>query len=130
LSGRCRKDLGESDVKCFKITESILKSFITDHLDAADKPYGFALLGQLAPRVPLRAAERGRSTGRRMVTISITEEAYEAIKATGGAGDDVRAPRSTGAPSCAFWLDRATIDRLTALKIILLGPIQRRARQC
>jgi hypothetical protein len=24
--------------------------------------------------------------------------------------------------SCAFWLDRATIDRLTALKIILLGP--------
>jgi hypothetical protein len=31
-------------------------------------------------------------------------------------------PRSTGAPSCAFWLDRATIDRLTALKIILLGP--------
>jgi hypothetical protein len=30
----------------------------------------------------MRAAERGRSTGRRMVTISITEEAYEAIKAT------------------------------------------------
>jgi hypothetical protein len=82
LSGRCRKDLGESDVKCSKITESILKSFITDHPDAADKPYGFALLGQLAPSVPMRAAERGRSTGRRMVTISITEEAYEAIKAT------------------------------------------------
>jgi hypothetical protein len=31
-------------------------------------------------------------------------------------------PRSTSAPSCAFWLDRATIDRLIALKIILLGP--------
>jgi hypothetical protein len=31
-------------------------------------------------------------------------------------------PRSTGAPSCTFWLDRATIDRLTALKIIILGP--------
>jgi hypothetical protein len=81
-SGRCRKDLGESDVKCSKIAESILKSFITDHPDAADKFYGFALLGQLAPSVPMRAAERGRSTGRRMVTISITEEAYEAIKAT------------------------------------------------
>jgi hypothetical protein len=25
-------------------------------------------------------------------------------------------PRSTGAPSCAFWLDRVTIDRLTALR--------------
>jgi hypothetical protein len=24
--------------------------------------------------------------------------------------------------SCAFWLDRAAIDRLTALKIIVLGP--------
>jgi hypothetical protein len=53
-----------------------------------------------------------------MVTMSITEEASEAIKATvlGAAGDDVRAPRSTGAPSCAFWLDRVTIDRLTALR--------------
>jgi hypothetical protein len=57
-------------------------SAITDHPDAADKPYGFALLGQLAPSVPIRAAERGCSTGRRMVTMSISEEGYEAIKAT------------------------------------------------
>jgi hypothetical protein len=54
-SRRCRKDLGESDVKCSKITESILKSFITDHPDAADKTYGFALLRQLAQSVRLRA---------------------------------------------------------------------------
>jgi hypothetical protein len=61
----------------------------------------------------MRAAERGRSTGRRMVTISITEEAYD------GAGRRAMMcgrPRSTGAPSCAFGLDRATIDRLTALR--------------
>jgi hypothetical protein len=32
-SGRCRKDLGESDVKCSEITESILRSCITDHPD-------------------------------------------------------------------------------------------------
>ena len=54
-----------------------------------------------------------------MVTMSITEDASEAIKATvlGAAGDDVRAPQIDGrAPSCAFWLDRVTIDRLTALR--------------
>ena len=37
-------------------TESILKSFINDRPDAADKSYGFALLGQLALSVPMRAA--------------------------------------------------------------------------
>jgi hypothetical protein len=66
-----------------------------------------------------------------MVTTSITEEASEAIKpiVLGAAGADVRASRSTGAPSRAFRLDRVTIDRLTALR----GPgreLRRDHRRC
>ena len=98
LVRRCRKDLGESDVKCSKITESILKSFITDHPDAADKPYGFALLGQLAPSVPLRAqlsegAHRAVAWSRSQ---SLRRPPRRSRRPRWAAGDDVRVPQIDG----------------------------------
>ena len=97
LSGRCRKDLGESDVKCSKITESILKSFITDRPDAADKPYGFALLGSLRRAFPCaqlsEGAQRAVAWSRSQ---SLRRPTRRSRRRCWAAGDDVRAPQIDG----------------------------------
>jgi hypothetical protein len=52
----------------------------------------------------------------RMISISITAEAYETIKATLPAGDVAQPPQTDERGLIRIWLDRKFVDRVRALR--------------